>query len=890
MEVKMLSKLRTRLRALLRKSEMERELDEELRYHVEQQTEQNIRLGMGPEEARDAARKSFGGMELAKERSRDARGVRFLEELWQDLRYGARMLVKNSGFTSVAILTLALGIGANTAVFSIVNPSLLRPLPYPDADRLVMVWQSNLKRKEMQGEVGSGKFLDWKHRNQTFAYLAAINTAGWFLSHGGEIEVLDGVKVTADFFQVMGVQPLLGRTFLAEEEEPGKDRVVILSHRLWRRSFGSDPNIVGRAIVFKRLRGRTPTVEKGEGEEVCTVIGVMPPNFAFPERSDIWQPQTTFDAAAANDRNSAFLQVVARLKPDVALADAQLEMERLTQSLAQEYPDSYADSGVNLTPLREHTVGQTRSAFLALMGAVSFVLLLACANVTNLLLARAGIRRKEIAIRSALGASRARILRQLLLESTLLSLLGSVAGFLLAFWAFDFLKSLVPEDTPRLGEIKIDFWVFAFTFIVSFGAGIVTGLAPAWSLLRTDFTDALKESSSSSGKGPRLSLFRRVLVAVEVALALVLLAGAGLMVKSFWLLRQVDPGFDPNLVTSVQVFAPGLRFSPEDSQRAIPVLEEMLQRVQQLPGVRSAALIDKLPFSGSENISSFNIGGRPPWTNGLAPLAQTGVVSPGYFETMGIPVLKGRPFNNQDTLSTQGAVIINESFARLHFPNEESLGQRINGREIVGVVKDVKHIGLDKEVKEQLYFPFQQRPTPMVTLVVRTATDPASLASALRNTIRETTRAPVLWAIESLREQISRSMASRRLSLALLGAFAALAFALSAVGIYGVLSYSVAQRTHEIGVRLALGAQKKDVLALILREGLTWTLVGMLLGLLLSYGLTRFIATQLYRVAALDPQTLISVALALGAVALLACYVPARRATRVDPMVALRRE
>jgi putative ABC transport system permease protein len=883
----MLNRLKTALRTSLRRSQAERELDEELRYHIEQQTEQNIRLGMNPQEARYSARKAFGGVEQAKERSRDARGARWLEDLRQDLRYGARTLAKNPGFTAVAALTLALGIGANTAIFSVVNGVLLRPLPYKDPQRLVMVFAP--RQLDQESLISSGGFTVLRNQNQVFeqvaAFLPMLDSSS--ITGDGDPEFLGGVTVSANLFTLLGVEARYGRTFLPEEEKPGANRVVVISHSLWQRRFGSDQKIVGRTIAVDN--------------EPYTVVGVMPPGFQFPldgmwtgwlpRAIDIYIPLALTPEETNNLRK--VLPVIARLKSKVSVERAQAEMAGVAALIKRQYPDTNKDESIQLTPYHQQVVRRVRFALLVLLGAVGFVLLIACANVANLLLARAAGRRKEMAVRVALGAGRWRVIRQLLTESALLALLSGLLALLLAFWGVGLLRTIIPENLPRADEIGIDGGVFGFTLLISLGAGILFGLVPALQASKVNLNDALKDGGRSSA-GSGHTRLRNLLVVSEVALALALLIGAGLMLRSFIRLMSVDPGLDPRNVLTVDIRLSRSKYS-RPQQAAF--FQQLLERLRALPGIQAVGAVYPMPLSGMEEDMWFDIEGQPPPARGEHRSAGPRGVSPGYFKAQGIQLLKGRVFTEGAGGDTPPVVVINEALARRYWPNQDPIGRRIsfdsrNGqpvwRQIVGVVKSVRHMALSEEPRPEIYIPFTQHPLAFMTLVARTDGAPLNFVAAVRNQVQAVDKDQPISNVHTMEERLAGAVSQRRFSLILLAIFAGLASSLAAIGIYGVMSYMVTQRAHEIGVRMALGAQASDALRLVLRQGMTLTLTGVLIGLGAAFGLTRLLNSLLFDLSATDPLTFFATALLLALVALLACYLPARRATKVDPVVALR--
>ena len=882
----MLARVKMALRALLRRAEVESELDEELRYHIERQAAQNERLGMAPEEARREARKAFGGVEQAKERSRDVRGGRWLEELWQDLRYGVRMLRKSPGFTVVAILTLGLGIGANTAIFSVVNAVLISPLPYRAPDRLVQVWEHNRPRNEPRYSVAPANFFDWQEQNQAFEQMSAVegasfNLTGFNLTGDWEPERLQAARVSASLLPLLGVEPIAGRTFTAEEEQRGHHQVVLVSHGLWQRRFGSDPELVGQMLTLN--------------DQSFTVVGILPPDFNFlPREFELLTP-LSFDAREAAWRGSHPLRVIARLKEGVTIARAQAEMDQIASRLEQQYPEFNAGKGVTLVPLQEQLVGETRRALLILLGAVTFVLLIACANVANLQLARAVTRQKEMALRTALGAGRGRLIRQLLTESVLLAVAGGSAGLLLAFWGIQALKTILAQNAllPRGEEVGVDGGALAFTFAISLVTGLAFGLAPALTAANKDLNNVLKEGGRGTG-GARDRRFRQSLVVVEVALALVLLVGAGLMIQSLWRLQRVDPGFQPENVLAVELSLPSSRY--QERRQIADFHRRLFERIGGLPGVRSVGGAAYLPFSGTSNAWVFRIEGRPPQPPGQGLMAGWRPVTPDYFKTMGIPLIWGRDFTERDGEETPGVAIINEAAVRAFWPGEDPLGQRFTQARrtysIVGIVKDVRHFRLDGEPAPEIYFPYPQLSMPWrsMTVVVRSESTPERLAEAVRGAVLELDKDLPIYNVRKLEGLIDNSVSRPRFQLLLLGTFAALALAMASLGLYGVMSYAVTQRTQEIGIRLALGAQPRDVLRSEVWRGLTLALSGVGVGLLAAFALTRVMASLLYGVSATDPLTFAAIAVLLIAVALMACYLPARRAAKVDPLVALRYE
>lgn len=804
-----------------------------------------------------------------------------MDTLWQDFRYGVRMLTRSPGFTAVAVIVLALGIGANTAVFSVVNATLLRPLPFKDPHRLVGVYKIQLQKGLTFSQLSPVDFGYLRDHSQVFEQIAALLFFSFNLTGSGEPEQIGGAFVSADFFPLLGVQPLLGRFFLAEEDQPGRNRVVILSRSLWQQRFGSDPGIVGKTLTLN--------------DESFTVVGIVSLDIASPlgGRADLWVPLALVAKAMTNTRPS--LWVRARLKPGIRLEQAQAEMSALARQLEEQYPEPNRGWDVKLSPLQEMYVGEIRPTLLVLLAAIGFVLLMACANVANLLLARATDRQKEIAIRVALGASRLRLIRQLLTESLLLAVLGGAVGLLVAFQGTEFLMAMKPlGDLHQMFQMGIDGHVLSFTSTVSLLTGMIFGVVPAWQASRPNLNESLKEGGGTSTGGVRRQRSRQVLVVFEVALALLLLIGAGLMLKSFLRLRGVDPGFNPHNLLTMKISLPTSKY--RERRQIAAFYQQVLQRIKTLPGVKSVGAAFAAPFSKWNAVFAFTIEGRPAPAPGEVPEANFRVVSPDYFQAIGIPLLRGRHFTEGDTPEAPGVIIINEALARRFWPNEDPLGHRmkLEGEEgwrlIVGVVRDVKHWGLDQAAEPEMYVPYLQRPWRFMILVVRTVSDPVNLAGAVREQVWAVDKDQPVAEMKTMEQLLEESVSQPHFSTFLLGVFAALGVILAAVGVYGVISYSVIQRTHEIGIRMALGAQPKDILRLVLGQGLKLTVVGIGIGLLGAFAVTRFLRSLLYGISPTDPMTFAGASLLLGGVALAACYIPARRAMRVDPMLALRYE
>ncbi len=804
-----------------------------------------------------------------------------METLCQDLKYGARQLARSPGFTAVAVLTLALGIGANTALFSVVNAVLLRPLPYQQPDRIVTLWQENQKLGTLE-EVSPPNFLDWQERSRSFEAMALIQPYGLDYAGDGEPESLRASLVTEGFFRALGVNPLVGRPFSPQEYQPGSSNVVVLSYGLWQRKFGGDPAIVGRVLRLD--------------ERPHTVVGVMPPEFQFPPKQEIWAPQVLTEQDRQL-RGPNYYTTIARLQPGATLEQAQAEMRAIGTQLAREYPRTNAGFTVGVVPLADHLVGEVRPALLVLLAAVGFVLLIACANVANLLIARGAERQAEFAVRAALGAGRWRLIRQMITESVLLAFMGATGGILLAFWGIDLIRALGPSDFPRLDKVGLDATVLGFTLGLSMLTALGFGLAPGWLLSALGSRQSLKESRRTASGGTTSSMVRRGLVVAQVALALVMLIGAGLLARSFLELLNVELGFQSARVLALQVFVYGNKY-PSNSER-LQFLESTLERLSALPGVEAAGATSFLPFVEAQiDIDSkYTIGGHPVPAEEEAPTVNVTIVTPGYFHALQIPLLRGRVFSASDTTDAEPVLLINEELARRHWPAGDPVGQemtlRFGGskpRRIVGVVGSVRHNGLQGAPLPEAFLPLRQNPFGSMTLLVRGAENPQALLPAVKSQVWAVDREMAIWSVAPMDQLISDSVAGRRFQLLLFGVLAALALVLATVGIYGVISLLTAQRTHEIGVRMALGAQPGKILGLVLRQGMTLAMLGIALGVAGALALTRFLSSFLFGVTPTDLLTFTGVTLVLAIVALVASWVPARRAARVDPMVALRYE
>jgi predicted permease len=886
--------IRKRLSILQLAPTREGEIVEELSQHLDDHYAQSLRAGATDEEAHQAALQELAESDLLRGLDRTERRVQqnpvvlgtegkanLLGDLWQDLRYGLRMLAKNPGFTSIAVLALALGIGANSAIFSVVNTVLLRPLPYKNPDGLVIVWDDQAHLGFPKDTPAPANFLDWREQNTVFAGMAATTERSFNLTGAGEPERFDGLRVSANLFSLLGVDPQLGRGFTAEEDKPGS-RVVILSDRMWQRRFGGDPGVIGRAI---NLNG-----------EAYTVVGVMPRNFQFrAQRYQLWVP-IAFPAAEAALRGSHYLEVTARLKPGVTLQQTRAEMKTIAARLEKQYPETNTRLGIVITPLHEQVVGDIKPALLILLGAVGFVLLIACANVANLLLARAAVRQKEISLRLALGASGSRLVRQFLTESVLLAGIGGGVGLLFSLAGLRILKQFIPDTISQVQAINIDAKVLFFTLLVSLATGLIFGLVPATQASNFNLNETLKEGGRDSAASMRGNRIRALLVMAEVAVSFVLLIGAGLLINSFMHLRTLDPGFRVDHLLTAKIELAEVKYP--DKERRAPFYSELLRRISALPGVESAAVAGNLPFTydgDSMAIGAEGVVDPPP---DQRPDVVYRAVGPGYFNTMGIKMVQGRDFTEQDNADSVKAVVISEKTARHYWPGQNPIGKRLKPgsttsdnpwREVIGVVRDTRQNDFVAQPKMQMYFVHTQvNSFAPNALVVRTSIDPLSLSTSLRNAVWSIDKDQPISNIRSMDEIVSEAVARQRFSTLLLGVFAGLALVLAAVGIYGVMSYSVAQRTREIGIRMALGAQRSDVLKLTIANGLKLVGTGLMIGLAAAFALTRVMASLLFGISATDPVTFVIISLILVSVAVLASYLPALRATKIDPMVALR--
>lgn len=805
-----------------------------------------------------------------------------MDTIRQDIRYAVRRLIKNPGFTLVALLTLALGIGANTAIFSVVNGVLLKPLPYSQPEQIVGIYHlSEGRRVTMSGP----NFTDVKRLKTTLQDAAAYTRRRVILTGQGEPIRLDGAEISASLFDLLRVPAMLGRTFREEENQPGRNHVAILSHDLWQQRYGGDRAVIGRRMLLD-----------GVSHEI---VGVMPPNFSFPAARAVWTPLEYTEAFTTSQRGAWYLQAVGRAKTGLTPEQVRAEIETLGRQLAQQYPDSNEGVDITAMPLHDAMVGDLRGAFWILLGAVGFVLLIACVNVANLLLARAASRESEIAVRTALGASRARLVRQLLTESVILGLIGGALGLLLAVWGVEALIALEPQGIPRLNEVSVDPMVVQFTMALALMTGLLFGIFPAFQSTRGEISGTLEEGGRGALTTRGGARMRTTLVVAEVALAVTLLAGAGLLIRSFARLASVDPGFDVKPALTFDVSLPESRY--EDVTRQVAFFDQLLPQLEAVPGVQNAAGVMALPLSGTNFVLSFEVEGRPPVAPSQQPAMEVRVATPGYFAAVGIPLIRGRAFTGDDRSGTPQVVMITEAAAKQYFPGEDPIGKTIRlgwgrsgsdvraGGEVVGILGDIKDAGLNEPEPPQIYLPYRQWPVPSMSVVMSTSIPPASAAEPARRAVYSIDPNLPVSNVRTLEQLVSRSISQPRFYMMLLTLFAAVALVLAAIGIFGVLSYAVAQRTREIGIRMALGAHHGSVLRLIVREAMLMTLGGVVIGLGAAFLLSEWLVSQLlFETSPHDPATFALVAAVLTAAALLAAYVPARRATRVDPIVALR--
>src|SRR5262245_8287606 len=880
----LLSRLTSLWRNLFRKARKEQELTEEIDAYLEMLIEQKIKEGLNPEEARRAALIELGGKEQVKEKVRDARMGHQLETLWQDLRYALRMLLKHPVMALIAVFTLALGIGANTAIFSVVNAVLLNPVPFYEPQRLV--WVSEAQDGRDYGNAQCNSYLAWQKQSQAFEYLIAFDKSLLGLTRRGAPDRLEVLGVTANVFPALGLAPQLGRAFTPQADRRDAARVALLGHAFWQRRFGGDPAVIGQKLTLD--------------DQIRTVIGIMPPRSRslLPlEQADVLLPL----AIDVNDerqlRNYRF-HVIGRLKPGFTPEQAHAEVNLILRRLVLATP-AIMNTEARATLLSEKLAGNLRLGLLALFGAVGVVLLIACANVANLLLGRAAMRQKEMAIRAAMGAGRARLVRQMLTESLLLSLLGGATGLLLAVWGVDALVRLAPDDFHQIRESGVDGTVLGFTFLAALLTGIAAGLIPALQSSQIDLNEALKDGARLAPAFRRRGLGRvsPSLVISEVALTLVLLTGAGLLIKSYLRVLAVDPGYDPKNLLTLRVRGDEAKY-PRGSPQALAFSQEALTRVKAIPGVEAVATAGGagIPFSSSVGNTLFSVEGRPPASAEQRPQVDFSVISPDYFRAMGMRLRAGRSFTEQDHGKAPFVVIINETFARRYFPGEDPIGKRIKSpeqRTVVGVVGDMKRLGLEAEALPEIYWPYTQESfnSADISLIVRTGGNSLDVVVAARRQINELVGGELPNSyVMMLEPRLAETVAPRRFQMLLFGVFAAVALALAAVGVYGVIAYSVSRRTHEIGIRIALGARPRDVLLMVVRQGMMFSLVGVLIGLGVALAVTRVLKGLLFELSVTDPPTFTLIAALMLGVAFLACYLPARGATKVDPMIALRQE
>jgi putative ABC transport system permease protein len=871
----------------MRRKRMMEVLDEDICDHIDRETQDNIDRGMSPEEARYAAIRKFGNVTQVKEETRDVWSFIWLEQLLEDIRFGLRLLRKNPGFTAVAVLTLALGIGANAAVFSVVYAVLLRPLPYKEPSGLVVLNETTPKVGDVS--VSYQNFLDWRAVSRTFSQMAAVHSVDFNLAGVTQPENISGDAVSPNFLSMMGVRPILGRDFDASEEKAGTAPVVLLSYALWQSHLGGDPNVVGKTIT---LDGRS-----------FTIVGVLPANYRSLDTTDVmlplgvWATNNSEEVKERGERGD--MVVIARLAPSVPFAQARAEMEGIAARLEKEYPASNDQFSVALQPIRQAFVGDMKTAILVLFGAVLFVLLIACANVANLFLVRGATRTKEIALRIAFGASRGRIIRQMLTESFLLACFGGVVGVLLAMGGIRGMAQLISTDMLSGATVNLNGAVLLFVGGVVVLAAFIFGLTPALQSTKPNVQSELKEGGRTSSAGASQNRLRAALAIAETSLALVLLIGAGLMMKSLYRLLEVDPGFRPDRVLKMGMDLRTQQYSKDPA--VLNFWQQLLDRVRVLPGVENAAVGTVVPLTDSHNRADVTIEGMALPTPGNYPHPDVHIVSPGYVETLGITLQRGRTFTEADSEKAPLAGMINAMTARRFLSNEDPIGKRFmfghpsatnppKWFTIVGVVSDTRLYGLANPARLEVYVPLRQNPTSGMALVVKSGADPAALTSGIREAVQSIDKDQPIRAISTMKELVSNSVATRRMTLVLLGLFSGLALVLGAIGIYGVISYSVAQRTHEIGIRMALGAPRRDVFRLVVGQGLKLAGIGIAIGIVGAFGLARLMSSLLYGISATDFETFAGVAILLALVAMLACYVPARRAMRVDPTVALRYE
>ncbi len=878
----------SRMRAWFSPGHVDQEFASEIETHLDMLTDENIRRGMPPEEAKRAARIKLGGLTQLKETNHELRGLPVIETFLQDARYALRMLRKNLGFTAVAVLTLALGIGANTAIFSVVYAVLLKPLPYANPNQLVSAFQANTQEGVPETGTSYPNFEEWRAQNHVFSELATIDFHQLTFTGRGEPSEVDTCVVTPEHFALLDVKPLQGRVFFPEDGKRGAPPVVIVSEDLWRGALGADPKILGSSIILDK--------------RPFTVVGIMPASFRSPfinSKPEVWIPlvQDPLFGSWMARRGGHWLAVFGRLKPGVSIAQAQAEMDAISERLASEFPAENKGWTVRLVPMQKEIAGDVRTALLVLLGAVGLVLLIACANIANLLLTRATSRSKEIAVRTALGAARSRIIRQLLSETAVLGLLGGVIGIALAYWGVRALSSLLPENLPRVNAIRVDNFVLIFALLLSAIASVAFGLVPALFASKSDIQASLREGGGRSGESGNRRRARSFLAAAEIALAMVLLVAAGLLLRSFSKLTSVSPGFEPQHIVKAEVSLPQFQYSKPQQWTAFS--DELLAHLQAQPGLQDSAIGIPVPITNGYINLGFEIVGVPPASQSDSRLANYVSVSPDYFRVMGIPLLSGRLFNQQDIASAPSVTLISKAFAQRYFPNQGPVGKRLSfafppnpetSREIVGIVGDVRDMALGDAPGPMMYVPFAQAPFWGANLVVKSTLSASEVAAAIRQEVQQIDKDLPVTDVGKLPDLLDASVSQQRFRTFLLGLFAAMALILAATGIFGVISYSVSCRTNEIGIRVALGASRATILRMILRETLLLTFAGLLVGIPCALLASHLIGHMLFGISANDPITLAAVAFTLTAVATLAGFIPARRAMQVDPMVALRHE
>ena len=869
-----------RLRGLVGRERVTGEIHDELSHHVDLLAADYERRGMTPAEARAAALRQVGNVPSLQDQGYEVRGGGVLEATMSDARFALRLMRRQPGFSAIALLTIALGIGATSTIFGVANGVLLKSLPYPDPDRLAMIWMNNSRISLREDWHSLTNIQDYRDANRSFEAIAVFRERSFSLAAAGDAQLVTGAANSPNLFSVLGVQPHRGRLFTDKEDQPQQDGVVVLSYNLWMRAFAGQDQAIGQSLV---MNGR-----KRE------VIGVMPEGFAFPRpATEFWVPLAPTEQLKTS-RNSLWLMSIGRLKPGVSVAQAQSDLDVINADIIKRFPGQQG-YGIYTVGYHDQMVSRTRPAIIALLGAVAFLLLIACVNVANLLLSRASVREREVALRTAIGAGRLRLIRQLLTESGVLAIAGGIVGVALAWVGMRTLVAIAPPELPRLADITLDARVIGFTFGIALLTGLIFGLVPALQISRTGLSQTLKEGgrSASSGVG---RVVRRTLVVVQVALALVLLTGAGLMVRSFLQLQKVDIGFDPARVLTAEVTLSGASYN--DAPSVANFFTTAAERVRALPGVDGASLISDLFLSSTPNSTNFSIEGRPPFKPEESLEVPVDSIAPGYFGTMGIPVKEGREFTASDTQAATQVVIINDSFAKKFWPGESPLGRRIaygsgdnlQWMTIVGVVGDSRRVGYDAPIRPETYLPLAQNPSRSMLLVVRSATDPVALASSIRGVVASIDRSQPVHHVATVEQLLGDMAAERKLNTLLFALFAGVAALLAAAGIYGVIAFSVEQRTRELGVRLALGAKPSEVFGLVLKEGMVLAVIGVVAGVVAAFGATQVMRSLLYDTSASDPVTYAVMATAALFVALLACLIPALRATRVDPLTALRAE